>query len=52
MASRREEFELAVKTGNRRGWISTALFYLSRRFVEHCATIGESVRLIWAAGLV
>jgi 2-polyprenyl-3-methyl-5-hydroxy-6-metoxy-1,4-benzoquinol methylase len=37
MITKPEDSELAVRTGNRRGWISTALFYLSRRFVEHCA---------------
>lgn len=37
MVTNREDSELAVRTGNRRGWISTALFDLSRRFVEHCA---------------
>src|SRR5208337_1519526 len=51
MVTNREDSELAVRTGNRRGWISTALFYLSRRFVEHCADHRGVLALDMGCGL-
>jgi 2-polyprenyl-3-methyl-5-hydroxy-6-metoxy-1,4-benzoquinol methylase len=46
-----DDTELAVRTGNRRGWISTAMFYLSRRFVEHCADHHDGPVLDMGCGL-
>ena len=51
VSNREDDTDLAVRTGNRRGWISTALFYLSRRFVEHCADHPEGPVLDIGCGL-
>jgi cyclopropane fatty-acyl-phospholipid synthase-like methyltransferase len=46
-----DDMGLTVRTGNRRGWISTSLFYLSRRFVEHCADHRQGPVLDMGCGL-